>query len=104
MMASHYAPDAPVRPGAQEVLPGEALLGFGPRRVPGAGQAVAILNLSEQGDLAEAAANLFSHLKALDRSGAARIAVEPIPMRGLGEAINDRLTRAAAPRGGGGNG
>jgi L-threonylcarbamoyladenylate synthase len=57
-----------------------------------------MLNLSEGGDLRQAAANLFSYLNALDRSGAAAIAVEPIPHSGLGEAINDRLARAAAPR------
>jgi L-threonylcarbamoyladenylate synthase len=55
-------------------------------------------NLSERGDLVEAAANLFSHLRALDASGAKTIAVMPIPHEGLGEAINDRLQRAAAPR------
>ena len=59
---------------------------------------MAVINLSETGDLREAAANLFSHLDALDRSGAETIAVEPVPQHGLGEAINDRLARAAAPR------
>jgi len=98
MMASHYAPSARVRPDADVVAPGEALLAFGPRRIPGADRAAAVLNLSESGDLAEAAANLFGHLKALDRSGATMIAVEPIPRHGLGEAINDRLRRASAPR------
>ena len=58
------------------------------------------LNLSPRGDLIEAAANLFSHLRALDASGAKAIAVMPVPHEGLGEAINDRLARAAAPRGG----
>ncbi|MGB3833357.1 MAG: Sua5 family C-terminal domain-containing protein, partial [Mesorhizobium sp.] len=62
-------------------------------------QAVAVENLSESGDLREAASRLFSALQALDRSGAATIAAEPVPMEGLGEAINDRLSRAAAPRG-----
>ena len=57
-----------------------------------------VLNLSERGDLAEAAAHLFGHLRALDASGAERIAVAPIPEHGLGEAINDRLRRAAAGR------
>lgn len=99
MMSSHYAPDAAVRLSATEVWSGEALLAFGPRRASGADRAVAVYNLSERGDPAEAAANLFSALKALDRSGARRIAVEPVPMHGLGEAINDRLMRAAAPRG-----
>lgn len=98
MLASHYAPGAAVRLDASEVHPGEALLGFGPTRVLRAGEAVAFRNLSETGDLREAATNLFSYLQALDRSGAGVIAVEPIPSVGLGEAINDRLTRAAAPR------
>lgn len=98
MLASHYAPSAGVRPNAVEVFTGEALLAFGPSRQKGAGNAVATLNLSSAGDLREAAANLFSHLQALDRSGATVIAVEPIPASGLGEAINDRLSRAAAPR------
>ena len=57
-----------------------------------------MLNLSERGDLIEAAANLFSHLRALDAAGTNAIAVMPIPRDGLGEAINDRLARAAAPR------
>jgi L-threonylcarbamoyladenylate synthase len=98
MLASHYAPDAGVRVGATDVLPGEALLAFGSDRIKGAERAVATLNLSPTGDLREAAANLFSHMQALDRSGAKTIAVEPIPASGLGEAINDRLSRAAAPR------
>ncbi|MFI0845613.1 L-threonylcarbamoyladenylate synthase [Mesorhizobium sp. IMUNJ 23232] len=98
MMASHYAPGASVRLDVAEVHPGEALLAFGPRRAAGSNDAAAVKNLSERGDLREAAANLFSYLKELDRSGAATIAVEPIPFDGLGEAINDRLRRAAAPR------
>ena len=98
MLASHYAPRAAVRIGAAKVLPGEALLAFGPKRAEDAGTAVAMLNLSPSGDLREAAANLFSHLQRLDRSGAGIIAVEPVPHAGLGEAINDRLRRAAAPR------
>lgn len=98
MLASHYAPEATLRLGATEVQPGEALLAFGPWRAANVGQAVAYRNLSETGDLREAAANLFSFLKALDRSGARTIAVEPVPRTGLGEAINDRLARAAAPR------
>ena len=97
MLASHYAPGAAVRLNASDVRDGEALLAFGPARIDAA-NAVALLNLSEAGDLREAAANLFSHLQALDRSGAKTIAVAPIPHRGLGEAINDRLARAAAPR------
>ncbi|HHZ10941.1 MAG TPA: threonylcarbamoyl-AMP synthase [Rhizobiales bacterium] len=98
MLASHYAPGAAVRTDAASVRDGEALLAFGPRRIAGAERARAVLNLSPAGDLREAAANLFSHLHALDRSGAATIAVEPVPHAGLGEAINDRLARAAAPR------
>jgi L-threonylcarbamoyladenylate synthase len=98
MLASHYAPRLPLRLDATHVTAGEALLAFGPRAVPGAEQAVASLNLSVSGDLVEAAANLFAHLAALDRSGATAIAVAPVPAAGLGEAINDRLARGAAPR------
>lgn len=100
MLASHYAPRALVRLGADTVRPGEALLGYGPRRAENASRAVAFLNLSPIGDPAEAARNLFAHLRALDASGASTIAVEPVPHAGLGEAINDRLVRAAAPRDG----
>ncbi|MCC6778817.1 MAG: threonylcarbamoyl-AMP synthase [Hyphomicrobiales bacterium] len=96
-LASHYAPRAQLRLGAASVRPGEALLAFGPLPT-GAEQAVAIRNLSARGDLIEAAANLFAHLRALDAAGAAAIAVMPVPNEGLGEAINDRLLRAAAPR------
>ena len=98
MLASHYAPGAAVRTNASSVCDGEALLAFGPRRIAGAARALTVLNLSPAGDLREAAANLFSYLHALDGSGAATIAVEPVPHAGLGEAINDRLARAAAPR------
>jgi L-threonylcarbamoyladenylate synthase len=98
MLASHYAPRAAVRLNARSVAKGEALLAFGPRRASGWREAAAVRNLSEKGDLREAASNLFAFLADLDRSGAACIAVEPIPSEGLGEAINDRLTRAAAPR------
>lgn len=97
-LESHYAPQARLRLDATELRAGEALLAFGPERAANAGAAVAQLNLSEQGDLRVAASNLFSHLQALDMSGAAVIAVEPVPHHGLGEAINDRLRRAAAPR------
>jgi L-threonylcarbamoyladenylate synthase len=96
MLASHYAPRATLRMNADTVAPGEALLAFGAGHI--AGEAAAELNLSERGDLAEAAANLFGHLRALDRAGVASIAVMPVPSTGLGEAINDRLARAAAPR------
>ncbi|WP_292467789.1 L-threonylcarbamoyladenylate synthase [Mesorhizobium sp.] len=98
MLASHYAPGASMRLNAGKIASGEALLAFGPKRAEGWQDAVAVRNLSEAGDLREAAANLFAYMQALDRSGAATIAVEPIPSDGLGEAINDRLARAAAPR------
>lgn len=96
MMASHYAPKARLRLNAAERRPGEALLAFGPSVPVGAG---AVCNLSPKGDLVEAAANLFAMLRMLDKSGATDIAVMPLPETGLGEAINDRLARAAAPRG-----
>ncbi len=98
MMASHYAPQARVRIDADVVRPGEALLAFGPKRIAGAQDAAAMRNLSPSGDLREAAANLFAFLLALDAASPAGIAVEPVPHTGLGEAINDRLRRAAAPR------
>jgi L-threonylcarbamoyladenylate synthase len=98
MLASHYAPVARLRLNAAEVQAGEALLAFGPDLPHGADTAAVVLNLSATGDLVEAAANLFAHLRALDRAGIAGIAVMPIPLQGLGEAINDRLLRAAAPR------
>lgn len=96
MLKSHYAPSASLRLNAEAPAPGEAYLGFG--RFTGAG-ADAVRNLSPRGDLREAARNLFSGLAALDASGATHIAVAPIPEMGLGEAINDRLARAASPRG-----
>jgi L-threonylcarbamoyladenylate synthase len=98
MMASHYAPSAAMRLNVHDVMPGEALLAFGPVRAADASQAAAILNLSETGSLHEAATNLFDFMKRLDAIGSSTIAVEPIPFNGLGEAINDRLIRAAAPR------
>jgi L-threonylcarbamoyladenylate synthase len=98
MLASHYAPCTPLRLNAGRVEAGEALLGFGPRLVEGANSATAIQNLSPRGDLTEAAANLFSYLRALDGAGAKTIAVMPIPHDNLGEAINDRLARAAHAR------
>jgi L-threonylcarbamoyladenylate synthase len=98
MLASHYAPKARLRLDAASVHPGEALLAFGAKLPPGAERALSVLNLSYSGDPVEAAANLFSHLRALDAAGAATIAVMPVPHDGLGEAINDRLARAAAPR------
>ena len=96
MLASHYAPRTRLRLNIGHVDPGEALLAFGAMPPAGAAYAEATLNLSARGDLIEAAANLFSHLRALDAAGASAIAVMPIPKDGLGEAINDRLTRAAA--------
>ena len=88
----HYAPNTPLRLGATEIRPGEALLAFGPGAPQGAST---IVNLSPTGDVAEAAANLFAALRELDACGASAIAVMPIPNHGLGEAINDRLQRAA---------
>lgn len=99
MLASHYAPGATVRLNATSVLPGEALIRFGGIAISGEERAHAVLDLSPAGDLAEAAANLFDYLKAADASGADTIAITTIPTHGLGEAINDRLCRAAAPRG-----
>jgi L-threonylcarbamoyladenylate synthase len=98
MLASHYAPRARLRLDAGDVGPDETLLAFGAPLPAGAERALAVLNLSPSGDLVEAAANLFSHLRALDIAEASRIAVMPVPQDGLGEAINDRLARAAAPR------
>jgi L-threonylcarbamoyladenylate synthase len=95
MLAKHYAPAARLRLDATEVRPGEALLAFGPALPPG--DPVAVVNLSPGGDLVEAAANLFAALRVLDTKAAA-IAAMPIPSDGLGEAINDRLRRGAAPR------
>ncbi|MFT8243137.1 L-threonylcarbamoyladenylate synthase [Roseomonas sp. BN140053] len=99
MLLSHYAPGLPVRLEATSVAATEALLAFGPEPLPGAG---ALWNLSPAGDLAEAAARLFSGLRALDaegtRLGLTGIAAVPVPRDGLGAAINDRLERAAAPR------
>ncbi|MGV6874943.1 L-threonylcarbamoyladenylate synthase [Pseudochelatococcus sp. B33] len=96
-LASHYAPRALVRLNAGSILPGEAALLFGDP-LPGTEQALACLNLSPTRDVAEAATRLFSALRALDLPGVTAIAVAPIPDAGLGEAINDRLRRAAAPR------
>lgn len=98
MLTSHYAPRARVRLNAQGLEPGEALLAFGGAPVPGQDKAAAVLNLSQSGDLAEAATHLFGYLRNLDATKAGTIAVMPIPMEGLGEAINDRLRRAAAGR------
>jgi L-threonylcarbamoyladenylate synthase len=94
MSQSHYAPRAKLRLEAATLDKGEAGLDFGGIF----GEDKNVLDLSPGRDLAEAAANLFSFLRELDARGAARIAVAPVPHEGLGEAINDRLTRAAAPR------
>lgn len=94
-LESHYAPGSPMRLNAADVAKDEVLLAFG----PDAPEAKTSMNLSVSGDLREAAANLFAMLRAIDaRAEGRRIAVMPIPMTGLGEAINDRLKRAAAPR------
>ena len=90
-LESHYAPRAKMRLNAKEWREGEERLGFGMLDAP--------LNLSKKGDLVEAAANLFSMLHQLDAAGSSTIAVAQVPDTGLGEAINDRLRRAAAPRG-----
>jgi L-threonylcarbamoyladenylate synthase len=98
-LASHYAPHARLRLDATNTSGAEALLDFGGAlaelsRI----EETARLDLSASGDLEEAAAHLFAHLRALDATGATTIAVAPVPERGLGAAINDRLRRAAAPR------
>ena len=98
MLGSHYAPRSRLRLNAERIEAGEALLAFGPAMPPGADGAKAVMNLSTRGDLVEAAANLFSYLRALDSRAARAIAVMPIPQDGLGEAINDRLRRAAIGR------
>ncbi len=98
MLTSHYAPAAALRLNAQAPAANEAFLGFGAVSADGPHA----LNLSPGGDMREAAANLFAHLRRLDALCAARgisgIAAAPVPAHGLGEAINDRLARAAAPR------
>ncbi|WP_299811355.1 L-threonylcarbamoyladenylate synthase [uncultured Roseibium sp.] len=98
MLSSHYAPDAAMVLNAQEAHPEDGLLSFGPDALPRASEALAEVNLSPSGDLTEAAANLFQAMRTLDASGASTIRVQFIPNFGLGEAINDRLRRAAAPR------
>lgn len=95
-LESHYAPDARLRLNAAAPEQGESWLGFGPDQI--LTETAPRRSLSPRGDLVEAAANLFASLRALDAAGADRIAVAPIPEKGLGRAINDRLRRAAAPR------
>ena len=94
-LASHYAPRARLRLEATSLAPGEALLAYGS---PPQGLENSMVNLSPKGDIREAATRLFAALRELDASGCEGIAVMPIPDEGLGEAINDRLRRAAAPR------
>ncbi|MCL5777084.1 L-threonylcarbamoyladenylate synthase [Limibaculum sp. FT325] len=96
-LASHYAPGVRLRLGATAPAAGEGWLGFGPDPEGCCGPC---LNLSPSGDMVEAAANLFAHLRAIDAAmgGQGTVAVAAIPERGLGRAINDRLRRAAAPR------
>jgi L-threonylcarbamoyladenylate synthase len=98
MLASHYAPTLPLRMEATEVRPNEALLAFGP---PLPGTAL-VFRLSDQADLTEAASRLFAGLRSLDDQavalGLTGIAAMPVPDRGIGRAINDRLRRASAPR------
>lgn len=97
MTASHYAPRAKLRLDASDVREEEAYLAFG--AIPAIAQrATRVLNLSGSGDLTEAAANLYAHLRALDGANVKAIAVAPIPGEGLGEAIRDRLQRAATPQ------
>jgi L-threonylcarbamoyladenylate synthase len=99
LMLSHYAPVLPLRMEARDVRHDEALLAFGPSPPTGA---AALWNLSPASDLREAASRLFAGLRWLDtqgqRLGLVRIAAMPVPGSGLGEAVNDRLARAAAPR------
>lgn len=94
MLASHYAPNASVAMNIEAAKDGMEFIGFGPVK----GSGVLQFNLSRDGNLLEAAANLFDMLHAADATGTALIGVAPIPETGLGEAINDRLRRAAAPR------
>jgi len=98
MLTSHYAPDTALRLNATEARPGEAVIRFGGVPLKSEDQTKAVMDLSPSGDLREAAANLFDMLKRADATGASGIAVAPVPGHGLGEAINDRLKRAAAPR------
>jgi len=94
MLASHYAPRATLEMNVTQARPGMEMIGFG--KVEGSGTTA--LNLSPDGDLVEAAANLFDMLHRADATGSSMIGVAPVPVHGLGEAINDRLRRAATPR------
>jgi L-threonylcarbamoyladenylate synthase len=95
MLQAHYAPATTLRMNARTIARGEAVLLFGSTHPAGIDRAMSVLDLSPRGDLREASANLFTYLRELDRVGAKTIAVVPIPQPGLGEAINDRLSRAA---------
>lgn len=97
-LASHYAPATPVRLNATRIAPGEAVLAFGSDLPAGAEHALIVQNLSPTANLTEAATHLYIYLRNLDKLQASAIAVAPIPDKGLGEAINDRLMRAAAPK------
>jgi L-threonylcarbamoyladenylate synthase len=94
MQERHYAPNLPLRLEAEEPKPGEGFLAFGPGAPGGTKEA---MNLSPTGDLEEAAANLFAMMRALDGPPFEAIAVMPVPDRGLGRAINDRLRRGVGP-------
>jgi L-threonylcarbamoyladenylate synthase len=98
LLPSHYAPLAPVRMNLGDFRPGDAILAFGASQLPHIPALTPVLNLSPQGNLRQAAARLFSALRDLDALSPAAIIVAPIPRDGLGEAIHDRLCRAAAPR------
>jgi L-threonylcarbamoyladenylate synthase len=98
MLRSHYAPNAPLQINAQMAEEDDAIITFAGQALPGQDRAALVLDLSPSGDLREAAANLFDFLLRADAATGATIRVVPIPHSGLGEAINDRLERAAAPR------
>ncbi len=98
MMRSHYAPGAPVHINASRICAGDAIITFGGQTLDNEERAAIRVDLSEDGNLTEAASNLFDFLKAADDATNGAICVAPVPANGLGEAINDRLVRAAAPR------
>jgi L-threonylcarbamoyladenylate synthase len=98
MLASHYAPLAPVHTNVTHAPPDHAILTFERRKITGFEHIGRVIDLSERGDLRQAAMRLFSALRELDATRPTAISVAPIPRSGLGEAINDRLSRAAAPR------
>jgi L-threonylcarbamoyladenylate synthase len=98
MLASHYAPATPLRLDATHVTASEGLLLLGNQSIKGMAQTKAVFQLSAKGDLLEAAHNLYKGLRWLDRQQLGMIAVSPIPSGGLGDALRDRLQRAAAPR------